>query len=147
MGIQYRTKIGAPCCFFCVFWYPQFLFPADIFFFLHRKSVSDNSHAWLFIKENESWHRKLILQKKTVLLLLLGLKPATFQSQVQCSKHSAITTPSWHTYIPHTVWYLPHSELPQKMQYWSFCYAQMARRSAGKPYSDQYIHSCFSCKL
>ena len=42
---------------------------------------------------NKSWHRKLTLEKKILLLLLQGLEPATFQSQVWCSNHWIIPTP------------------------------------------------------
>ena len=36
---------------------------------------------------NKSQHRKQILEKKILLLLLQGFKPTTFQSQVQRSNH------------------------------------------------------------
>ena len=44
--------------------------------------------------QNKSQHRKLTLEKEILLLLLLGLKPTTFQSWVWCSNHWAI--PSIH---------------------------------------------------
>ena len=43
---------------------------------------------------NKSQHRKLTLEKKILLLLKQGLKPAILQSQAQRSIHWAIPTPS-----------------------------------------------------
>jgi len=43
---------------------------------------------------NKSQHRKLTLEKQTLLPPLQGFEPATFQSWVQCSNHWAILLPN-----------------------------------------------------
>ena len=48
--------------------------------------------------QNKSQHRKVTLEKEILPPLLLGLKPATFWSQVLCSKHWAIPTPRYSQY-------------------------------------------------
>jgi len=52
---------------------------------------------------NKSQHRKLTLEKKTVLPLLLGFKPATFQSWVWQSNHWAIPVPKVVTALCHCI--------------------------------------------
>ena len=48
---------------------------------------------------NKSQHRKLTQEKKILPLLLLGLKPMTFQSWVWHLNHWALPTPVWCTQI------------------------------------------------
>ena len=47
--------------------------------------------------QNKSQHRKSTMEKKILPLLLQGFKPATFQSQVQCSNHWAVPAPRDHS--------------------------------------------------
>ena len=54
---------------------------------LHATAVTGGWNRY----QNKSRHRKLTMEKKIHPLFLQGFKPATFQSQVQHSNHSAIT--------------------------------------------------------
>ena len=56
---------------------------------LHATAVT---HGWNDYR-NKSQHRKLTLEKKILLLLLQGFKPATFQAWVWRSNHWAIPAP------------------------------------------------------
>ena len=56
---------------------------------LHATAVT---HGWNSY-QNKSQHRKLTLEKKILLLLLQGFKPATFQAWVWRSNHWAIPAP------------------------------------------------------
>ena len=57
---------------------------------LHATVVIQGWNRW----QNTSQHRKLTLENKILPLLLQGLKPTTFQSEVRCSNHWAIPAPT-----------------------------------------------------